>query len=118
MGSGVSNDFDLAGFFGQKAPIRISTMSDSKMIIGRLKDVFGENSQFDEDMGKAMYATILQDLRTDRKEEYMSEVGLALLFDRSGGQITTKMGEVIEKVEVSDKFHQHMIRQVKEMWDA
>ena len=50
-------------------------MSDAKMIVGRLKDVFGDNPQFDEDMGKAMYATILQDLRTDRKEEYMSEVG-------------------------------------------
>ena len=37
---------------------------------------------------------------------------MALLFDRSGGQITKKMSEVIEKVEVSDKFHQHMIRQV------
>ena len=75
MAMGASDDFDLAEFFGQKAPIRISTMSDTKMIVGRLKDVFGDNSQFDEDMGKAMYATILQDLRTDRKEEYMSEVG-------------------------------------------
>ena len=80
MGSGVSNDFDLAGFFGQKAPIRISTMSDSKMIIGRLKEVFGDNPQFDEDMAKAMCATILLDLRSDRKEEYMSEVGKSVSF--------------------------------------
>ena len=75
MAMGASDDFDLAEFFGQKAPIRISTMSDTKMIVGRLKDVFGDNPQFDEDMCKAMYATILQDLRTDRKEEYMSGVG-------------------------------------------
>ena len=75
MGMGASDDFDLAEFFGHKAPVRISTMSDAKMIVDRLKDVFGDNPQFDEDMGKAMSATILQDLRTDRKEEYMSEVG-------------------------------------------
>ena len=79
---GASDDFDLAEFFGQKAPIRISTMSDTKMIVGRLKDVFGDNPQFDEDMGKAMYATILQDLRTDRKEEYMSEVGKIIHCNR------------------------------------
>ena len=70
-----TNDFDLAEFFGQKAPRRISTISDTKMILGRLRDIFGDDPQFDEDMGKAMYATILQDLRTNRKEEYMSEVG-------------------------------------------
>ena len=44
--------------------------------------------------------------------------GLALLFDRSGGQITKKMGDVIAKVGVSDRFHQHMIKQVKEIWDT
>ena len=75
MSMGANDGFDLAEFFGQKAPFRISTMSDTKMIIGRLNDVFGDNPQFDEDMAKAMYATILQDLRTNRKEEYMSEVG-------------------------------------------
>ena len=72
---GATDDFDLAEFFGQKAPIRISTMSDTKMIVGRLRDVFGDDPQFDEDIAKAMSATILQDLRTNRKEEYMSEVG-------------------------------------------
>ena len=41
-----------------------------------------------------------------------------MLFDRSGGQITKKMGDVIAKVGVSDRFHQHMIKQVKEIWDT
>jgi len=118
MGMGAVNDFDLAGFFGQKAPVRISTMSDFKMIIARLKDVFGDDSQFDDDIGKAMFATILEDLRSERKEEYMSEVGLALLFDRSGGQLTKKMSDVIDKVAISDKFHRHLIREVREMWDT
>ena len=80
MGMGASDDFDLAEFFGHKAPFRISTMSDAKMIVGRLKDVFGDNPQFDEDMAKAMCATILLDLRSDRKEEYMSEVGKSVSF--------------------------------------
>ena len=83
---GATDDFDLAEFFGQKAPIRISTMSDTKMIVGRLRDVFGDDPQFDEDIAKAMSATILQDLRTNRKEEYMSEVGES-----------NKCHEVIEK---------------------
>ena len=41
-----------------------------------------------------------------------------MLFDRSGGQITKEMSRVIEKVEISDRFQQQMIRQVKEIWDA
>jgi len=31
---------------------------------------------------------MLEDLHQNRKEEYMSAVGLAFLFDRSGGKLT------------------------------
>ena len=69
-------DFDLAEFFGQEAPIRITTHSDPQMIINRLKTFFGDDPMFNLDIAKAMKKTIIKDLSENRKEEYMSEVGM------------------------------------------
>ena len=72
---GSMQDFDLAEFFGQEAPIRISTLSDPQMIVDRLKTFFGEHPMFDIEMANAMKKTMIEDLTNNRKEEYMSEVG-------------------------------------------
>lgn len=42
---------------------------------------------------------MLEDLNTNGKEEYMSAVVLAMLFKRSGGQLTGKMCEVLSEEE-------------------
>ena len=52
-----------------------------------------------------------------RKEEYMSRVGLAMLFDRAGGSLTETIREEIKNVELKTNTHKKLIREVREEWD-
>ena len=110
-------DFDLAKFFGVEAPVRISTLSSERMIHERLVDLYGEDPQFTMEIAHTMKEKMLEDLTGNRKEEYMSEAGIALLFDRSGGKLTAKMAEVIQQAEVKSVHAQHLIDEVRRMWD-
>ena len=60
---------------------------------------------------------MLEDLHQNRKEEYMSSVGLALLFDRSGGKLTKKMCEVIAQEEPQEVHAKTLIAEIRAMWD-
>ena len=63
----VGNDnFDLAGFFGEEAPMRICTVSSPAMIQKQLVTVFGEDEQFTEGMANRMLEVMLDDLRNNR----------------------------------------------------
>ena len=110
-------DFDLAEFFGEEAPVRISSLSSDRMIHERLVDLFGADPQFTMEMAHTMKEKMLKDLTGNRKEEYMSAVGIALLFDRAGGKLTAKMAEVIEDAKVKDVHAQHLIAEVRRIWD-
>ena len=66
---------DLADFFQTEAPMRISTLSSERMIVARLKSLFGENELFNEDVAGEMKRNMIKDLEENRKEEYMSEPG-------------------------------------------
>lgn len=110
-------DFNLAEFFGEEAPVRISTLSSDRMIHERLVDLFGEDPQFTMEMAHTMKEKMLEDLTGNRKEEYMSAVGIVLLFDRAGGKLTAKMAEVIEDAEVKSVHAQHLIEEVRRTWD-
>ena len=116
-GTVEESDFDLAEFFGEKAPIRISTLSSDDMIHERLVNLFGEDPQFTMDTAHIMKETMLADLTGNRKEEYMSAAGIALLFDRSGGKLTAKMADVIEGVEIKGTHAQELIDEVHRIWD-
>lgn len=120
MGSGGLPEMtlDLEKFFGVEAPKRISTLASPTMIKDRLVQVFGKNDQFTEDMATKMKAVIIDDLTNDRKEEYMSEAGLAILFDRAGGKLTDQMRSVVMAVELYANAHQNLIREVRKIWDA
>ena len=111
------DEFDMAEFFGEERPVRISTLSDEKLIADRLKDLFGDDAQFTESMAKKMKEKMLEDLNSNRKEEYMSEVGIALLFDRAGGHLTEKMSEVIVAMEYHTVHQEELIGKVQEMWE-
>ena len=116
-------DFDLAEFFGEEAPVRISSLLElavrisSHMIRQRLVNLFGEDPHFTMEMAQKMKETMLLDLTGNRKEEYMSAAGLALLFDRSGGKLTAKMAEVIEEAEIKSERAQQLIAEVRRIWD-
>jgi len=110
-------EFDLASFFGQKAPVRITTMASKEMIQTHLVDSFGEDEQFTLEIGEKMKALILEDLRSGRREEYMSPVGIALLFDRAGGSLTSAMSAAIEKTKVKGPHAEHLLAEIRETWD-
>ena len=90
--------FSLQKFFGEEAVMRMTTLANPNMVVLRLQRLFGDDPQFTVDMAKKMLAKMLEDLHANRKEEYMSAVGLALLFDRSGGKLTAAMSDAIAKV--------------------
>ena len=91
--------FSMASFFGEEPVMRMSTLASTGMIVKRLQNLFGEDQQFTEERAQRMKEVMLEDLHANRKEEYMSAVGLAVLFDRSGGHLTEKMSEAVAKVE-------------------
>ena len=110
-------EFDIAKFFGEEPPIRMTTLATPKMVADRLKNLFGEDPQFTEEKGQSMLGKMLEDLHHNRKEEYMSAVGLALLFDRSGGKLTNKMCEIIAQEEPKRVHAQKLIAEIRVMWD-
>ena len=111
-------EFDIAKFFGEEPPIRITTLATPQMVVDRLKSLFGYDEQFTEEIAKRMLEVMLEDLHQNRKEEYMSSVGLALLFDRSGGKLTKTMCEVIAQEEPQDGHAQTLIGEIRAMWDV
>ena len=64
-----------------------------------------------------MKEVMLEDLHKNKKEEYMSSVGLALLFDRSGGSLTEAMKDVIAQEEPKKVHAKELIAQIRAMWD-
>ena len=110
-------EFDMATFFGEKHIMRMTTLASPKMVADRLTNLFGDDPQFTEERGQRMLEMMLKDLHQNRKEEYMSAVGLAILFDRSGGQLTEKMSEVIAQEEPKKVHAQELIAEIRAMWD-
>ena len=110
-------DFDLAEFFGVETPNRITTLATIEMLKDRLTKLFGENPQFNDEICGQMKKKMLQDLHEGRKEEYQSEAGIAILFDRSGGKLTPKMAEVIAATELKAVHHDNLIAEIRKEWD-
>ncbi len=118
MGSNPDDEgFCMATFFGQKPLMRMTTLASPRMVVERLKTLFGENTQFTEDMAQRMLEVMLEDLRANRKEEYMSKVGLAILFDRSGGKLTDEMAEAIEDEKPKTLHGEMLIAEIRKSWD-
>ena len=115
---GGAGGFNLAEFFGVETPTRITTLATEDMVKRRLVNLFGEHHQFTLEMAGKMKEKMLEDLRSDRKEEYMSKVGLAILFDRAGGKLTEAMSDVIAGVDVHNPHHEKLIADIREVWDT
>nr|QPL12219.1 ilborin D [Halisarca dujardinii] len=114
LGLGV---FDVANYFGEEAPNRITTFATVEMLKDRLETLFGENKDFNEKICARMKELMLEDLRSGRKEEYMSEAGIALLFNRSGGKRTERMNKVIVSAENAAPHHEAIITDIRKLWD-
>lgn len=112
------DEFDLASFFGEEAPIRITSLASPEMIQSHLVRQFGENMQFTKELAYKMKELILKDLRNNRKEEYMSKTGIAILFDRAGGKLTEDMCNSLAR-DVLEKPHaKNLIAVIRKRWDT
>ena len=116
-GTAGETDFDLAEFFGEESLVRISTLASESMILDKLVDLFGEDRQFTNAMAAAMKEQMIEDLTNNTKEEYTSAAGIAMLFDRSGGKLTTEMSEVIKNADVESVHAQNLIEEVRSIWN-
>ena len=117
FGSVGVGDFDLAKFFGVETPNRITTLATTDMIKDRLVNLFGQDPQFNEKIALNMKEKMLEDLKSNRKEEYMSKMGISVLFDRAGGKLTPAMSDVIASVEVKNAHHKSLIEDIRREWD-
>ncbi len=59
-------EFDLADFFGEEAPVRITTLSSPDMIRARLIDLFGDDTKFTNEIAHQMKELMLSDLKANR----------------------------------------------------
>ncbi|XP_028401598.1 uncharacterized protein LOC114524652 [Dendronephthya gigantea] len=110
-------EFSMAEFFGEKMVMRMTTLASPQMVVDRLTNLFGKHPQFTLEIGKAMLEKMLEDLRNGRKEEYMSKVGLAILFDRSGGELTAAMRDAIAEEEPKSLRAKELLDDIRKMWD-
>jgi len=110
-------EFDLASFFGEEAPIRMTTLSSPQMIQQKLNNQFGDHPHFSEVVALAMKKKMLEDLRAQRKEEYMSKCGLAMLYDRAGGKLTEHMSEAITNDQLKSPHAIALIAEIRRRWD-
>jgi Ca2+-binding EF-hand superfamily protein len=110
-------EFSMAEFFGEKPVMRMTTLASPQMVVDRLTNLFGEDPQFTLERGQAMLEMMLDDLRNGRKEEYMSKVGVAVLFDRSGGEITGEMADSIAQEKPKSLHTNELLAEIRKMWD-
>ncbi|XP_033114910.1 uncharacterized protein LOC117115295 [Anneissia japonica] len=109
--------FDMAEFLGVKREVRISNMANADMILIKLKDVFGEDPQFTLELAGKMKEQMLKNASEGRKEEYNSKIGLAMLFDQAGGNMTKEMADVIADANKTLPFINTLIDEIKAEWD-
>ena len=109
--------FDMAKFFGVESEITINSLASPAMILLKLQKRFGDNEQFSFELAKNMLDQIEKNAADNRKEEYNSDVGLAMLFDQAGGKMTEKMAEIVEKNTSVGEHHKMLIGEVKKMFD-
>ena len=62
-------DFHLAEFFGEEAPVHISTMETPEMIQNALVKTFGKDEQFTMEIATKMLECMYDDLRSSRETD-------------------------------------------------
>ncbi|XP_074656968.1 uncharacterized protein LOC141910144 [Tubulanus polymorphus] len=110
-------DFDMGAFFGEDYRMRITTLASPEMIRLRMVHLFGEDPNFTDEIAIKMKEQMLDDLKHNRKEEYQSPAGLAVLYDRVGGALTEPMGEAINNMKLNSANADRLIAEVRAIWD-
>lgn len=120
-GDGVVDDLDhftLAKFLGvDDPPIRISTISSPSLVVQRLKQCFGEDDAFTEEIASRMLGCMITELANNIKLEHTSPMGIALLWQNVTGTLTPAMQDAIDKVRVESTAKSHFLKQAKECFN-
>jgi len=74
-------EFDLATFFGEQAPTRITSLSSPEMIRDHLEDTFGKNEAFTNEVAYKMKELILEDLRGGRWASMTNALFIYIFMD-------------------------------------
>ena len=102
-GDGVIDDvdhFSLAKFLGvEEAPIRVNSLSSPDLIVGRLKQCFGDCPEFTEDVANQMKDKMIQELKDNLEFEHTSPMGIAMLWKNVTGSFHPKMMNYDEHIE-------------------
>jgi hypothetical protein len=84
--------FSLAKFLGvEDPPIRINTLSSPSLVVGRLRQCFGDCPEFTEDVAAKMLEQMRQLLEQNLEFEHTSPMGIGLLWYRTVGSVHPKM---------------------------
>lgn len=110
-------EFDVAKFYGIEPVVRMNTLVSPEMIQNKLMTMFGPLEEFTMMRAQIMQQVMISNLRQGRREEYMSRVGMALLFQRAGGQLTDRMVVAINTCDLGSKHHKSLIEGIRKMWD-
>ena len=92
-------------------------MANADMILLKLENTFGKSPLLNIDIAAKMKEQILKNAVENRKEEYNSKVGLALLFDQAGGKMTPDMVEAVESDMKTSAYVDTLIEEIKAEWD-
>ncbi|VDI59828.1 Hypothetical predicted protein [Mytilus galloprovincialis] len=103
-------EFDFADFFRGT-----SSYSNNHPFIS--ENGPNKNEDFTIERANLMKEVMLEDLRANRKEEYMSKCGLAVLFDRSGGKLTDEIRDEIANDPMKTPHGQNLLKEIRERWD-
>jgi len=111
-------EFDMAGFYGEKRVVRMSTLATAEMVQLHLKELFGNKPEFTLDIATKMKEVMYDDLHKNRKEEYGTPAGTAILFDRAGGKLDEGMRDIVNKQKLIAPHAEALIAEVKQRWDT
>lgn len=76
----------------------ITYETSARTVVTKLKHLFGDENGFSTRRAEAMIDIMLHDSHEKKCIDYDSKFGLAKLYVRSGGEATTAIREIIEKV--------------------
>ena len=107
--------FSLASFLGvDDPPIRISTLASAALVAGRLKQCFGEDDSFNEEVGASMLQKMKEELIENESQEHTSPTGIALLYYSTTDSMTERMKEVVSKIAGKEERHKAQLKEAKE----
>ena len=120
-GDGVVNELDhfsLARFLGvDDPPIRISTLSSPSLVVKRLKQCFGDNDAFTEDVAKKMLECMTTELSNNIEMEHTSPMGIAMLWKNVTGTVTPAMQDAIDNVVAKSRAESYILKAAKECFN-